>query len=214
MSHELRTPLNAIIGYSELLQDDLTDRERLHDVDRIQRAGTHLLALINDILDLSKVDEGHMELEEEQVALDSVLHDVRDTLRPLAQERGTVLHVDAPVEEVTVDQGKLKQCLFNLAGNAIRYTDHGKVTIRATTNGTSMRIDVQDTGTGIAPEALATLFDPFQQAAGARGGTGLGLSLVKALAERMGGRCTVRSTVGEGSCFTLFLPKEGATQGF
>jgi len=213
MSHELRTPLNAIIGYSELLQDDLADPRRLADVARIQSAGTHLLALINDILDLSKVDEGHVELEEEDVSLDSVLVDVRDTLQPLARERGTVLRVSAPVEDVRVDQGKLKQCLFNLAGNAIRYTDHGRVTMRATIDGSEMRIDVEDTGTGIAPEALATLFEPFQQAAGARGGTGLGLSLVKALAERMGGRCTVTSTVGEGSCFSLFLPTDGAPPG-
>jgi len=211
MSHELRTPLNAIIGYSELLQDDVT-QDQLQDVVRIHGAGSHLLALINDILDLSKVDAGHMELRNDTFELQQTLVSVRDTLEPLARQQGARVEVDCPSVTVHMDEGKLKQCLFNLAGNAIRYSPQGKVLLRVSAMGaTRIRIDVEDTGAGIPAHVLPTLFEPFKQAPGSQGGTGLGLTLVRSLSERMGGHCEATSAIGVGSCFTLFLPTQAPT---
>jgi two-component system sensor histidine kinase/response regulator len=219
MSHELRTPLNAIIGYSELLQllaekkNDLTFHE---DLNRIQNAGKHLLSLINDILDISKIEAGKMDLI--LVDLDPVClrEEVEDTIRPLAEKNGNqlVLEFDPNCGLIRGDEIRLKQCLLNLLSNACKFTHQGRVrlTVRSTWYHSQPHIafDVEDSGIGLSEEQLKRLFQPFTQADASTtrkyGGTGLGLALTKQLVEAMGGEITVQSRLGAGSTFTIYLP--------
>ena len=214
MSHELRTPLNAILGYTDLLRDDPRDEQTLADLDRIHAAGTHLLGLINDVLDLSKVDAGKTELRPEQVSIDDLVFRIVDDLRPAAADNGTRIFVSGQlVGNVRIDPTRVRQCLYNLLSNACRYTVDGRIDVwvrtRQHTGGLSrLLISVADTGAGIAPDDLDTIFEPFAQGRAHIGGTGLGLALVRSLTELMGGRAYAKSTLGEGSVFTLDLPLE------
>ncbi len=216
MSHELRTPLNAIIGFSELLTDDATDRldpaTRLRFLDQIHSSGQHLLQLINDILDLSKVEAGQMELHLEPVELGSVIGDVKATVEPLARNKSITLNTDGPSElSLIADSAKVRQMLLNLVSNAIKFTPAGgRIDIRGRRVGSWVEIAVSDTGIGIAKEDLDRLFTEFHQVdsgpARQHEGTGLGLALTRRFAELHGGEVSVESVPGKGSTFTLRLP--------
>ncbi|HYG70659.1 MAG TPA: ATP-binding protein [Actinomycetota bacterium] len=213
MSHELRTPLNAILGFAQLLdRDDLTS-DQSDAVQQIMRGGRHLLALINEVLDISRVESGNLALSPEAVAVADVLADTRDFVAPLAAERGiTVTATVAEVRDhhVLADRQRLKQILINLAANAVKYNrDHGTVTLGCDTStpGT-IRIDVGDTGPGIPPEKLGRLFTPFDRLGAEElgiEGTGVGLALSERLAVAMGGSISVESEIGRGSTFSLTL---------
>ena len=216
MSHELRTPLNAIIGFSELLSDEAPGRfdsaTRHRFLDQIHGSGKHLLQLINDILDLSKVEAGQMDLHRQPVVLADVIRDVVATADPLARTKGLVLdsHLE-PGTELFADPVKLKQMLLNLVSNAIKFTaSGGVVTIRARSADAWVEIAVSDTGIGIAEADLGRLFGEFQQLDQGGGqrqeGTGLGLALTKRFAQLHGGDVTVASAPGKGSTFTIRLP--------
>ena len=219
MSHELRTPLNAIIGFSELLSigaiGELSELqlELVHD---ILRSGEHLLSLINDILDLSKIEAGKMGVAVSTVALPTLLRDAMTVMRQQAAEKGVTLELTCELPEmVTLDGLKLKQVLLNLLSNAVKFTDRGgAVTLRGwmdTEQDTELiALQVRDTGIGIAPADLERIFRPFEQVetslARNYDGTGLGLALVARLVDLLGGRVTAQSKVGHGSCFEVRLP--------
>jgi signal transduction histidine kinase len=218
MSHELRTPLNSIIGVSEMLREDaealMQDTEPL---DRVLGAARHLLALINDILDLSKIEAGRMELHLEPFPLVPVIKDVARTIEPMAMKIGNRLAIDCPVDMGTIhaDQTRFRQSLLNLASNANKFTEKGTVTIAAHQAQEDGRewiiLAVADTGIGMTPEQMGKLFQEFSQASSATaskyGGTGLGLAISKRFCQMMGGDITVKSEPGRGSTFTIRLPK-------
>ncbi|MGE3541011.1 MAG: response regulator [Candidatus Tectimicrobiota bacterium] len=221
MSHELRTPLNAIIGYSEMLQEEAEEagQENLvPDLHKIHIAGKHLLALINDILDLSKIEAGKMDLYPEAVELEDVLHDVVSTVSPLLEQQCNTfrLHASTPLGQMVCDITKLRQILVNLLSNASKFTAQGQITLevsrQATATGDWLTFRVTDTGIGMSVEQLQKLFTPFTQADGSTtrkyGGTGLGLAISRQFSQMMGGDITVESTVGQGSTFTVRLPAE------
>ena len=224
MSHELRTPLNAIIGFSELLREQtfgaLNVRQTRY-VDNIHASGQHLLQLINDILDLSKVEAGKLRVDRELFAVTPVLREVQTMMKPLADRRklGLELRVDPDVSTICADEGKFRQILINLISNAIKFTESGRVGIRATLverrdpSGEVrrvVRITVRDTGIGIKLEDMGRLFQEFQQLDGSatrrHDGTGLGLALSKRLVEIMDGEMAVESIHGKGSVFSFILP--------
>jgi diguanylate cyclase (GGDEF)-like protein len=216
MSHELRTPLTAVIGFSELLIDrvmgDLNE-EQAGCVENVLTSGQHLLKLINDILDLSKIEAGKMEIHMEGFQLSAIVDFVRKIVSPLIEKKGQVLNVDVAdgMPDIYADPGKIKQLLLNLVGNAIKFTpDGGRVGIRAEFKDNYFVLSVSDTGIGIRPEDRERIFQEFQQAEGSTsreyGGTGLGLTLTKRLAEMHGGRIELESEVGRGSRFTVYLP--------
>jgi len=212
MSHELRTPLNAIIGYSELMREAAEAAQRgddVHDHDRVLRSARHLLQLINDVLDLAKIEAGKMTLAPTDWALKELVEDVVDTVRPLAAAKNNRITVhlgDAPAQ-MRNDSQKLHQALLNLLSNAAKFTQDGDIALRCSAEGELVRFEVSDTGIGMSPEVVAKLFKPFEQGdAGATrrfGGTGLGLAIVRSLAELMGGDVSVASERGKGSTFTL-----------
>jgi signal transduction histidine kinase/CheY-like chemotaxis protein len=218
MSHELRTPLNAIIGFAELMHDGKvgpvspTHKECLAD---ILTSSRHLLQLINDVLDLSKVEAGKMEFRPERIELAKLIGEVKDILRGLSAHRRIQLavEIDPALDEVVLDPGKLKQVLYNYLSNALKFTpEGGRVTVRARLEpGGRFRLEVADTGIGIRPEDLGRLFGEFQQldssASKAYPGTGLGLALTKRLVEAQEGRVGVSSVVGQGSVFHAVLPR-------
>jgi signal transduction histidine kinase len=215
MSHELRTPLNAILGFTELILDDLYGevpaalREPIGDV---QTNARHLLRLINDVLDLSKIEAGRMELAPADYAVGDVLETVRASLRSLASEKGLEFVVSAPPDlPLAYGDGKrVTQCLLNLAGNAIKFTPQGRVAITAELDGDTLRYRVSDTGIGIAADQLENIFAEFRQVdatiAKEYGGTGLGLSITKKFVELHGGRIWVESQPGKGSTFSFEVP--------
>jgi signal transduction histidine kinase/CheY-like chemotaxis protein len=215
MSHELRTPLNAVLGFSEVLLEkmfgDLNERQEEYLRD-IHGSGRHLLELLNEILDLSKVEAGRMELEYATVDLTTLLEETASLLRERAAARGVGLVVEvAPgADEVYADRLRLKQVLVNLVGNAVKFTEHGgSVTLRAATDGSDLTVTVTDTGIGVPPEDRDRIFESFQQ--GGRGpaqeeGTGLGLTLSRRIVELLGGRMWLDSEVGVGSTFGFSLP--------
>jgi signal transduction histidine kinase/ActR/RegA family two-component response regulator len=219
MSHELRTPLNAVLGYSEILLEDaeLEGRgEQIADLQKISGAGKHLLAMVNDILDISKIEAGKMDLNVENVDLDRLVDEVEATSRPLAAKNTNAFMVErgSDLGVIRADATKLRQAIFNLLSNAAKFTQNGQITLSATRemrqSGQWIRIAVTDTGVGISKEQQANLFSNFAQAnasiAAKFGGTGLGLSLSQNLCRLMGGLITVDSEVGKGSCFTIHLP--------
>src|SRR6202165_3031887 len=220
MSHELRTPLNAILGFSELLRDDKTGRfdasTQHRFLDQIHTSGQHLLGLISDILDLSKVEAGQMDLHPEEIALAESVRTVLSTVEPLARTKDITLESDlASGLQLVADPIKLKQMLLNLASNAIKFTlTGGRVVIRTRQVGSWIEIAVTDTGIGIAKADLDRLFTEFQQLDAGHGrqqeGTGLGLALTKRFAELHGGEVNVESVPGEGSTFVLRLPVAAA----
>jgi signal transduction histidine kinase len=217
MSHELRTPLNAIIGVTEMLREDAESlNQDLEPLDRVLGAGRHLLTLINDILDLSKIEAGRMELHLESFALASLIDGVTKTIEPLAAKNGNqvVVHCDAAIGTMHADQMRLRQALLNLMSNANKFTDRGTIRIEACQRQESGRdwitLAVADTGIGMTAEQMGKLFQEFSQAssttASKYGGTGLGLVISKRFCQLMGGDITVESEVGRGSTFTIRLP--------
>jgi signal transduction histidine kinase/CheY-like chemotaxis protein len=217
MSHELRTPLNAIIGVTEMLREDAeAAKQDLEPLDRVLGAGRHLLALINDILDLSKIEAGRMELQLEHFTLAPLIANVVKTIEPLAAKNGNqvALHCDAAMGMMHADQMRLRQALLNLLSNANKFTDHGTITIDALQGQKDGRgwvtIAVSDTGIGMTAEQMAKLFQEFSQADASTtrkyGGTGLGLVISRRFCQMMGGDITVDSQPGKGSTFTISLP--------
>lgn len=216
MSHELRTPLNAIIGYSELLIEDLEDDAQetyVPDLVKIQKAGRHLLGLINDILDLAKVEVGKIELFIEEIGVAEMLEDVASTVLPLLTKGGNTLEVDVAedVGAIRSDLTKLRQNLFNLLSNASKFSKNSEILLRvrlATSDkGKLICFEVVDQGIGMTEEQLAKVFQPFQQADSSTskefGGTGLGLTITREFSRKMGGDVAVKSAPGKGSTFTM-----------
>ncbi|MEX5404903.1 response regulator [Stenotrophomonas sp. WED208] len=221
MSHELRTPLNSSLILAKLLADNkdgtLTE-EQVKYARAILSSNNDLLALINDILDLSRIEAGHVELADEVVVTGSVLQRLRETFEPMARQKGLALQIEADAlapSQLVVDSQRLQQILKNLLANAVKFTEHGKVSLHVRAGGQGrIRFEVCDSGIGIAREQLQVIFEAFRQADGSTrrryGGTGLGLSISRDLAERMGGSIQVDSEPGRGSCFMLELPLQGA----
>ena len=219
MSHELRTPLNAIIGYSEMLLEDVAQAgqsETKSDLERISAAGRHLLALINDILDLSKIEAGKIDLEFDEFDVSALVRDVSATVEPLARTKGNRLSVQCgpAVGRIRSDPTKVRQILFNLLSNAAKFTQDGTIdleVVREEDNGAQwICFHVADTGIGINPEQLGHLFEAFTQADASTtrqyGGTGLGLAISRRYCELMGGGIEVQSRPGQGSTFIVRLP--------
>ena len=220
MSHELRTPLNAIIGYSEMLLEDANDAGNAplaDDLGKIRNAGEHLLALINDVLDISKIEAGAMKLHLESFELRSAISGVVATIDPLAREHDDTLVVDVEddVGIMRADLTKVRQTLMNLLSNACKFTEHGEVRLKVRADeedgGRVFVFEIRDTGIGISPEQLRRLFRPFVQADASTtrkyGGTGLGLVISQRFCQMMGGRIEARSELGQGSVFTVVLPQ-------
>jgi len=222
MSHELRTPLNAIIGYSEMLQEEAQDaalESFIPDLKKINRAGRHLLELINEVLDLSKIEAGKMELYLETFDIRSLLEDVSATVQLLVQKNSNAIELRCPADlgAMRADITKVRQALFNLLSNASKFTEHGKITLEAarevsSSNGDWIVFRVSDTGIGMTPEQQAHVFEAFAQAEASTmrdfGGTGLGLTITKNFCRMMGGDVTLTSEPGKGSIFTIRLPIE------
>jgi signal transduction histidine kinase len=221
MSHELRTPLNGIIGYAEMLSEEAADRglqDVVPDLMRIQSAGRHLLAIINDVLDLSKIEAGRMELHIERFQLRRMVDDVVSTIRPLVAQNGNTLEVTLASGvgdvELTTDSTKLRQSLWNLLSNACKFTTNGRVTLHIAleqaAGGDAVVFTVADTGIGMTDEHVSRLFQEFMQADSSTtrkyGGTGLGLAISRRYCHQMGGDITVQSRLGAGSTFTLRIP--------
>jgi len=215
MSHELRTPLNAILGYTELILDsvygDMPEKAR-SVLDRVQRNGRHLLGLINEVLDLSKIEAGQFVLALADYSLKTVVETVYTAVEQLAKEKKLVFKVEVPPDLPPGhgDERRLTQVLLNLAGNAIKFTDRGEVAINASAADGSFEVSVRDTGPGISPADQGKLFQEFQQADNSitrkKGGTGLGLAISKRIIEMHGGKIWVESVVGQGSTFSFTLP--------
>lgn len=219
MSHELRTPLNAIIGYSEMLEEDAADAGQddfLPDLAKIRSAGRHLLGVINDILDLSKIEAGKTELYLETFDVAQLVEEVAATVRPLVESKGNRLEVVTAggLGEMHADLTKVRQTLLNLVSNAAKFTEEGSVTLKthwesAGEGGDVVVFEVTDTGIGIAPEHMDRLFQAFSQAESSTtrrfGGTGLGLAISRSFCQMMGGDITVASEAGQGSTFTVRL---------
>jgi signal transduction histidine kinase/CheY-like chemotaxis protein len=215
MSHELRTPLSAIIGFSALMRDEPleVDRRSVPDewVQHIHRSGEHLLALINDVLDLTKIEAGRIELQRESFELGAALAESVEGLRPLAERKHIAVRVDAEPGAISADRGRLRQIVYNLLSNAIKFTpDGGQISVEARWQGKDASVVVIDSGVGIAPGDLERIFEEFSQVGDIKAreaGTGLGLALSRRLAEAHGGEIKVSSELGRGSRFELRLPE-------
>jgi len=215
MSHELRTPLNAIIGYSELLQEEI-DEKQIDDIKvdlgRVQLAGEHLLMLVNDVLDIAKIESGKIELNETPVNLNRVLQQIEVTVTPLAGRNGNRYRqmVGELPDKVVLDGMRVSQILLNLIGNACKFTKDGQIVLRVEHHDDQLEFTVADTGIGMDVQTIHRLFEDFQQAdltiASQYGGSGLGLAISKQLCELMGGEIAVDSKPGKGSTFVVTLP--------
>lgn len=220
MSHELRTPLNAVIGYSEMLRDDLEDTpansQRADDLDRINAAGRHLLALVNDVLDLSRIESNREEVVIEAVDVAQLVREVMATAAPLVSKKDNRLVFKMAGEPgvIGADALKLRQCLLNLLSNAAKFTSRGTITLSVArherADGDRLVLEVRDTGIGMSEDGLKKLFQAFSQAEADTsqkfGGTGLGLALTRRFCTLMGGSINVESKPGQGSCFIIDLP--------
>ncbi len=219
MSHELRTPMNAILGYSEILIEDAQDKgqeEFIPDLEKIHASGNHLLSLINNILDLSKIEAGKMDLFLESFGISRVIEDVVSTIRPLVEKNANALQVHCADDlgAMHADLTKVRQSLFNLLSNACKFTEHGTITLDASRQSIGgvdwITFSVSDTGIGMAPDQMEKLFQPFVQgdASTSRkfGGTGLGMTITHRFCEMMGGEITAKSEPGGGTTFTIRLP--------
>jgi signal transduction histidine kinase len=220
MSHELRTPLNSIIGFSEVLAgtEQLNDRHRRY-AGNIQYSGKMLLAMINDILDLAKIESGKMEVRTEDFSIRDVCEGLANLLRPVAERKNITLEcrLDEAIPLLRQDPGKIRQILYNLLSNAIKFTpEGGRVTLKARAEGRFLVVEVQDTGIGIAEEDRESIFEKFRQAklpgqadnvlTREHPGTGLGLSIVRELTKLLGGDVHLESQTGQGSTFTVRIP--------
>jgi CheY-like chemotaxis protein/nitrogen-specific signal transduction histidine kinase len=212
MSHEIRTPMNGIIGMATILKREGLTPKQADRLDKIDMSAKHLLSIINDILDLSKIEAGKVILEETPFTIDSLFANVKSILATRAQDKGLLLHIetDSFPPGLQGDSTRLQQALLNYVTNAIKFTETGSITVRSVkldenADSVHIRFEVQDTGIGIAPEALTRLFAAFEQADNSTtrkyGGTGLGLAITRRLAELMGGEAGVKSTLGVGSTF-------------
>jgi len=217
MSHEIRTPMNAVLGYTQLIENDpeLPDNYR-RPLKAIRAAGNHLISLIDDILDLSKIEAGAMELDARDFDLDDLTEDISEIFAIRCEQKGLLWRVDVRIGEraVHADDRKLRQILINLLGNSVKFTDRGQVSLTVEQSGRRYAFTVADTGPGISEEAQQRIFEPFQQAeeGEAKGGTGLGLTITRRHIELMGGSLSLDSSLGEGSCFRFELelrPAEG-----
>jgi PAS domain S-box-containing protein len=215
VSHELRTPLNGIIGFSELMYDAKlgpVSEDHKDVLSDILTSARHLLQLINDILDLSKVEAGRMEFHPEPTRIDTLVYEVRDVVRPLAEKKRLNLGISVPADfTAVVDPARFKQVLYNYLSNAVKFTpENGRVDVRVRREDeASFRLEVEDTGVGISPEEISKLFQEFQQLPNSRKaeqGTGLGLALTRHIVEAQGGSVSVRSIKGTGSVFAAVFP--------
>ncbi len=226
ISHEFRTPLNAILGYCEILQYELKKlgrQEYCDDLKSIESSGNHLLVLLNDILDLSKIQAGMMEVDFESFRVNTMIEDVMATIRPLARKNRNTLNVtyQGSVESMFSDQARLRQVLLNLLSNACKFTEDGMITLKVSSRGgsgtDSVVFAVSDTGIGIRPENISSLFLEFTQGEPATtrkyGGTGLGLAISRRLCQILGGDIEVNSELGKGSVFTVTLPADATQPG-
>ncbi|MCP4195353.1 MAG: GAF domain-containing protein, partial [Planctomycetaceae bacterium] len=215
MSHELRTPLNAILGYTELILDNIYGNvpEKIQEVlKRLQKSGRHLLSLINDVLDLSKIEAGQLTLSLNDYSMQEVVHTVVNSVKSLAEEKNLALKVSVS-PDLTVgkgDQQRIAQVFLNLVGNAIKFTEDGEVKVEVTSSNSKFFVAVSDTGPGLSAADQQRIFEEFHQADSSstrkKGGTGLGLSISKKIVEMHGGRIWVGSTLGKGSTFRFTLP--------
>jgi len=221
MSHELRTPLNAIIGYSELLSEEAEDKgdtDSIKDLDKIHSAGNHLLGLINDVLDLAKIEAGRVELMIECVNVCDLIRDVEFVTRPLVEKNANALLIDCDQElgEAQLDSGRVRQILLNLISNAAKFTCDGTVQLSVHCDQEMLHFVVKDSGIGMTPEQLKKVFIPFVQADASTtreyGGTGLGLPISEEMSVLMGGYIEASSVLGDGSVFTLILPVDGSAK--
>lgn len=213
MSHELRTPLNAIIGYQSLLAEQIAGKlneSQIAQLSRIRVSADHLLGLIDEVLTFSRLEAGKETVQREELALHSVVGAAVTMVTPLAEAKGVKLRDETTDGRIVTDGGKVRQILLNLLSNAIKFTDDGEIVVRSKHNDSSITLSVVDTGIGIAPENLESIFDPFwqveQRSTRRAGGTGLGLSVSRSLARLLGGEVTVQSTPKGGSIFNLELP--------
>jgi PAS domain S-box-containing protein len=221
MSHELRTPLNAIIGYQSLLADGVTgpvtDSQR-RQLERIGTSAHHLLSLIDEVLTLSRVEAGKESIHADPVDVSVVLDEAASIIEPLAKQKNLAFIVTGPTSPITIetDGGKLRQAILNLLSNAVKFTGRGSVTLRVSADGDGVQFEVRDTGIGIAAEHLERVFEPFWQVEASTtrtvSGTGLGLAVTRRLVLLLGGTVTVQSAVGEGSTFTIRLPRTAPEQ--
>ena len=221
MSHELRTPLSAVIGYSEMLEEEVEDAGQTHllgDIGKIKGSARHLLSLINDVLDLSKIEANRMTVYAETFDAAALAHDVAATVSALMRQKNNELVMDVAPDlgEMRSDQTKLRQCLFNLLSNAAKFTENGTITLSARRDGDNLVFRVADSGIGMTGEQLAKLFQRFTQADASTtrkfGGTGLGLAITRALCRLLGGDVAVESEAGRGSTFTITIPARLADQ--
>ena len=221
MSHELRTPLNAIIGYSQMLREDCIGADQAEvrgDLAKIERAGHLLLGIINDVLDLSKIDSGRGTIKAQSFDVAAVLQDVSNTLQPLARQQGDVLEIDCPehLAAAYADLSKFRQSVLNLVNNALKFTEKGRVSVvvkrRSDDSGQWTEVHVTDTGIGISEEQLNKLFQPFSEVGGSTTrkfrGSGLGLAISRKFCQMMGGDITVESELGRGSHFSMRVPDQ------
>ncbi len=219
MSHELRTPLASILGYSEILMDEITDQGQLKNLMTIRAAGENQLALVNDILDMNKIESGKIYIHENPYSFTRLLHELHDMLSISAQEAGLLLIIEQKNCEkfqLLGDSQRIKQILVNLIGNAIKFTERGTVSLSTEVVGNFLQFSVTDTGIGINPDNMKRLFEPFEQEDGSIsrrfGGTGLGLFISHNLADMLGGKISATSEVGKGSTFTLSIPYKTTDQ--
>jgi signal transduction histidine kinase len=215
MSHELRTPLNALLGFNEMILGEIygpVSEDMQPPLEQMQTSGKHLLRLINNVLDLAKIEAGRMELALADYSVQDTVESVRSTLRPLAAEKGIEFLATVPADLPLAygDSGRITQCLMNLAGNSLKFTKVGKVEISVAENGRKLTYRVADTGVGIPPDKMDSLFTEFKQTdatiASEYGGTGLGLSISKKFVEMHGGRIWAESVPGQGSTFVFEIP--------
>ena len=214
MSHELRTPLNAIIGFARLVRrrsEGVLPERDTDNLGKILTSGEQLLSLINDILDLSRIEAGRHRVEVAHVDVSSVVNSCAATIEPLLRSDDVVLvvEIESGIGSMMTDEEKLRQILINLLSNAIKFTERGSVMVSASTNDGRVRFSVADTGVGIAPDALELVFEEFHQEHSDQraSGTGLGLTISRQLARLLGGNLTASSEPGVGSTFTLDLPR-------
>ncbi|MDG2035201.1 MAG: HAMP domain-containing sensor histidine kinase, partial [Pseudomonadales bacterium] len=221
ITHELRTPLQSILGYTEVVKEMLEDEGVYtceQDVDKITHNADHLLGLINSILDISKIEAGKMEVSNQNVNIKSLLNRATDTVVPLIEKNNNALKIitDQADHDFFVDEKKLFQILLNLLSNAAKFTHEGLITLSAIVDEQQLIIEVRDTGIGIDQEQQDIIFEPFRQIDGSETrqflGTGLGLSITMHFTQLLGGKMTLESEVNQGSCFSVFIPKQSAEQ--